>query len=294
MKNKNLLVQDLKVTVGPKKHKTVLFDNFTYNFSNNKIYFIMGKSGVGKTTLVSFFNGLKKSDKGIIIINDSIKIIENQKRIKNYKEIRKEVGFLFQYPSWQICKDTCIKDVAFGPTNFGIKKPDAIKIASKCLNQIGIKEELFNNSIYALSNGQLKRTAIAGVMAIDPSIYIMDEPTAGLDAKGKKELINIINSIKKDNKVVIIVSHDVEFAFEIADEIIVLDNNKILCAGTPYSVFTNTNISSAHLVQPKLIQFVEKLKSNESIYKQILEVQPRSTDALLSILKPFSGSGGDQ
>lgn len=292
MQNKNLLINNIEVTVGPKKHKTVLFGNFNYKFEGNKIYFIMGKSGVGKTTLVSYFNGLKRSKHGSIIINENIKILENQRRIKNYKEIRKQVGFLFQYPSWQLCKDTCIKDVAYGPKNFGLKKEEANKVASNSLIQMGIKEELFNNSIFQLSNGQQKRVAIAGVLACDPSIYIMDEPSTGLDANGKTELINIINNIKSKGNVVIIVSHDVEFAFNIADEIIVLEDKKILCAGTPYDVFNNTNILSAHLVQPKLIQFANFLKSNKVIYEQILSQQPRTIDALLSILKPFLGSEG--
>jgi len=292
MQNKNLLIKDLLVSVGPKKQKTVLFDQFNYNFQSNKIYFIMGKSGVGKTTLVSYFNGLRRSSCGSIIINKDLYILENQRRIKNYKEIRREIGFLFQYPSWQLCKDTCLKDVSFGPKNLGVQKEKITKIASDSLIKMGIKEELFNNSIFDLSNGQQKRVAIAGVLAINPSIYIMDEPSAGLDANGKKELIKLINDFKAEGKTIIIVSHDVEFAFKIADEIIVLDDKQIMCAGTPYDVFNNKNILHSHLVQPKLLQFVNQLKSDSKVYEQILSKQPRTIDELLSVLRPFLGLEG--
>ncbi|MCQ3914487.1 MAG: ATP-binding cassette domain-containing protein, partial [Mycoplasmoidaceae bacterium] len=192
-KTNNVITCDnISVSYGSKKNKRVIIDNFSYSFAKGKIYAIVGSSGVGKTTLVSHFNGLLKSDTGNIFIKDK-SILGARKKIKNYKAIRKDVGLVFQFPEYQLFKDTVEKDIAFGPINYHINKAQAKKLASKYMYLVGLDKSLLRANPFDLSNGQRRLVAIAGVLALETDVVIFDEPTAGLDPLGTKEVLDLSN-----------------------------------------------------------------------------------------------------
>mgnify|MGYP003318362964 CR=1 FL=1 len=235
--NSAIYCDNLKIGFGKKKNQKILIDNFAFNFKPSKVYGIIGNSGIGKTTLVNHLNGLYRTISGNIYIK-YLQILSNQKRIKNIKKIRKDVGFVFQIPQTQLFKDTIIKDVEFGPRNLSSKE-HAHELACMYLRKMRIKENMFDNSPFILSFGQQRRVTIAGCMAIEPSIFIFDEPTAGLDPQGIKLIINLIKELRENDKTIILISHDMNFIFELCDEVILLHDKKILLSGSSYDVFTH-------------------------------------------------------
>lgn len=283
--NSVVYCDNLKIGFGNKKVKTILFDNFTFNFEKSKVYGIIGDSGIGKTTLVSHFNGLYRAISGNIYIKD-LSILSNKKRIKSIKKIRKEVGFVFQLPQTQIFKDTVLKDVEFGPKNLFNKKR-AHELASTYLRKIGINNILFNESPFMLSFGQQRRTTIAGCLSIEPSVFIFDEPTAGLDPAGIKLIINLIKELRKDNKTIILISHDMNLILELCDKVILLHNRKIITSGTPYEVYTHPYLSHTHMIKPFILNVIDKLCLIDKSYASLYSAQPRTIEELATILKRF-------
>lgn len=244
---------DLTISVGPKKHKSILIDKFNFTFKESKIYAIVGKSGVGKTTLVSHFNGLKKTPDGNIFIKDK-EILGSKKKIKNYKDIRKDVGLVFQFPEYQLFNDTVEKDIAFGPINYHVNKSDAYKPASKYLYLVGLDKSLLCANPFDLSNGQKRLVAIAGILALESDVVILDEPTAGLDPYYQRKIIGIIKKLRQQGKTIIIITHNMDNVLELADEVLVLHNMKLLRYGTPYIIFKDKKLlKAAGLAQPHLI-----------------------------------------
>lgn len=289
--NITLKCDNLKICLGKKKHKTTLIENFSYSFEKGKIYGIIGNSGVGKTTLVSHFNGLVKSRYGNIYIKD-LSILGKHRRIRKYKKIRKEIVLSFQEPHLQLFKDTVLKDVAFGPRNFGLKKDKAYACARTYLDKISIVQELYEQSPLNLSNGQQRRVCLVGVLAIEPSIYIFDEPTAGLDPAGIRLLKNIIIKLKQAKKTIILVSHDVDLILELCDESILLHEKNILLHGHPYDIFTSSLLTRTHIQKPNVIRFIDALVSCKPFYKSLYDKQPRTIDQLFNDFKALRGSRG--
>ena len=173
---------------------------------------IIGETGSGKSTLVEHLNALLMPTEGSLEILD-YNLVANQK-VKFLKPLRKDVGLVFQFSEYQLFEETVLKDVAFGPLNFGFTLDEAMKRAKEALNMVKIDESLFETSPLELSGGQRRRVAIAGILACDPKIIVLDEPTAGLDPKGAKEIIGLFVTLnKKFNKTIIIVSHDNEMVY---------------------------------------------------------------------------------
>ncbi len=155
---------------------------------------IIGSTGSGKSTLIKLLNGLQTATRGIVEIN-GIELNSKTKK-KNLQEIRSQVGMIFQSPEKQLFADTVLDDVSFGPLNFGYSKKESETLAKKTLLSVGIKSELFNRSPFELSGGQMRRVAIAGVLAMQPQVLVLDEPTVGLDANGKKNILELIKKLK--------------------------------------------------------------------------------------------------
>ncbi len=210
-----------------------------------------------------------------------IKINKKTKKIKDYKLLRKEVGMVSQFPEFQLFKSCVIDDVAFGPKIMGMKKKDAIESAKKHLNKLRIYDTHYYNSPFALSGGQKRRVAIAGILAIEGSILIFDEPTAGLDPAGEKEMINIIKEAKTNNKTVFVVTHSMEQVLEIADEVLVMHNGELIEHGDPYKIFNNKNIiKNTNIEVPYVINVINKLSSKKNIYNKLNELKPRTIEEL--------------
>ena len=237
---------------------------------------IVGKTGSGKSTLVQTFNALIKptsgytevenfyitSDKKLLkpLLKDKSKEIKDDN--KNISRLRKKVGMVFQFPEYQLFAETILKDVMFGPKNFGLEEEEAKEVAKKTLLEVGIPESYFEKSPFELSGGEKRRVAIAGILASDPDVLVLDEPTAGLDPNGKKEILNLIKKFhEKNNKTIIIVTHDMDLVLNFAKTVIVLHDAKLIEVTSPEKLFNSPNLSKYSLEIPTLFKFINLLKN---------------------------------
>lgn len=200
--------------------------NVNLEIEDQKMVAIVGATGSGKTTLVQHFNALLLPTSGKLDING--KIIESEVKPSGLKALRKNVGLVFQFPEYQLFEETVLKDVAFGPKNFGVSEDEALEIAKKYLKLVNIPEEFYERSPLDLSGGQKRRVAIAGILALESNTIVLDEPTAGLDPQGAKEMMTLFETLnKEEKKTVIIVTHDMEHVLNYCEEVIVVDHGEI-------------------------------------------------------------------
>lgn len=289
-----ITINHFNVVFNPKtKSEYVLLKDINFQFKENKIYFIIGESGSGKTTLISHLNGVMKSKFGDIFVKEYA-ILGKKRKIKKIKKLRKVISMVLQFPEYQLFKETVEKDIMFGPVNLGVDKKTAQKKAKFYLNKMGLDDSYLQKSPFALSGGQKRRVAIAGILAIEPDILIFDEPTAGLDPNGEKEMLNIITELKKNGKTVIVVSHKMDHALAIGDEIIVLKDNKIFAYGKPYDIFTNPKIinSSSRLLVPKVINVINKLVEINPKFNILFKKQPKNVNELAKKLVQINSKEG--
>ena len=223
---------------------------------------IIGHTGSGKSTLLLHLNGLLKPTEGVVRIGDVS--ITSDTKAKELKEIRRHVGIVFQFPEHQLFEETVEKDIMFGPLNFGIPEEEARQRAHELIKLLGLPEDVAQKSPFDLSGGQMRRVAIAGVLAFKPSILILDEPTAGLDPRGRKEIMELFNKLhKEENLTTILVTHSMEDAAKYADQVLVMHEGRSVMAGTPEEVFGDAErLKSFRLGLPRSVAFqrdVEKL-----------------------------------
>ena len=210
-------------------------ENVSLEINEGEIVGIIGHTGSGKSTLIQHFNGLLKPTSGRILFDGE----DPHSAKSKLRELRFKVGLVFQYPEYQLFEETVEKDVAFGPRNMGLSEADIKKQVHEALELSGIKRELYSKSPFELSGGQKRRVAIAGVMAMKPKVLILDEPTAGLDPKGRNEIFAMLRNYHKTTKsTLIIVSHSMEDAASFADRILVMNKAKVFCFDTPEKVFS--------------------------------------------------------
>lgn len=203
------------------------------------------------------------------------------KKIKKIKELRKQIGMVFQFPEYQLFKDTIEKDIMFGPLALGANKDIAKQRAKKYLNELGLDDSFLVRNPFGLSGGQKRRVAIAGILAIETPILIFDEPTAGLDPVGEREMIEIILNAKANKRTVFVITHTMDHVLEIADEIIVLNDGEILKSGSPYEVFLDANLlASTSISAPKVIKTINDLVNKNHIFKKLYDFKPRTVSEL--------------
>jgi energy-coupling factor transport system ATP-binding protein len=226
---------------------------------------IIGHTGSGKSTILQHFNALLKPTEGTVRIGE--RLIESGKKQKDLKDIRQHVGIVFQFPEHQLFDETVLKDVMFGPMNFGVSEEEAKLRAIEKLKLVGIAEELFEKSPFELSGGQMRRVAIAGVLAMNPQVLVLDEPTAGLDPRGQKEMMDLFYDLHQSEKLTtILVTHSMEDAARYADRIAIMHKGKCVLVGEPKTIFADEQVLAEYDLQPP--QTVQLQRKIEKMMKQ--------------------------
>lgn len=221
---------------------------------------IIGHTGSGKSTLLQHLNALLKPTKGRVFIGD--RTIEAGRKEKALRPIRQKVGIVFQFPEHQLFDETVEKDICFGPMNFGVSEIDAKKLARKAIAQVGLNEEVLEKSPFDLSGGQMRRVAIAGVLAMEPEVLVLDEPTAGLDPRGRKEIMDMFYDLHKARGIsTILVTHSMEDAAKYADDIIIMHKGTVFKKGAPQEIFSEPEqLMELGLDVPDTVRFQLKLQ----------------------------------
>lgn len=248
--------------------KLALYD-VNLSIKNGSYISIIGHTGSGKSTILQHLNGLLKPTEGSIHIGEHV--IEAGKKQKNLKEVRRLVGIVFQFPEHQLFEETVEKDIAFGPMNFGVNEKEAYERARESLHLVGLPESVLQKSPFDLSGGQMRRVAIAGVLAMGPDVLVLDEPTAGLDPKGRKEMMDLFYRLKEErNLTIILVTHSMEDAAKYSDEMIVMHKGTVAMRGTPKEVYSQgEKLSSFGLDLPETVKFQQKLKAKGMAFDEI-------------------------
>lgn len=229
---------------------------------------IIGHTGSGKSTILQLLNGLLVPTKGSVRVFDTL--ITSTSINKQIRQIRKQVGLVFQFAENQIFEETVLKDVAFGPQNFGVSVEEAEAIAREKLDLVGIDESLFERSPFELSGGQMRRVAIAGILAMEPSILVLDEPTAGLDPIGRKELMALFKKLHQDGITIVLVTHLMDDVAEFADQVYVMEKGRLVKSGAPSLVFQNLEfMENIQLGVPKITRFAQRLADRGVSFKQM-------------------------
>ncbi len=238
--------------------ESVALKNVNLSIKKGSFNALIGHTGSGKSTLIQLFNALLSPTGGKIFIDgEDIRSI-------NPKELRRRIGLVFQYPEHQLFEETVYKDIAYGPKNMGLTESEVKERVLEAAELTGISEDLFDVSPFELSGGQKRRAAIAGVVAMHPSVLILDEPAAGLDPAGRREILSNILHLHASSSgmTVILVSHSMEDAAEIADNIIVMNKGGLFASGTAHEIFSRADeLSSIGLDVPEITRITGRLRS---------------------------------
>ncbi|MCA9766167.1 MAG: energy-coupling factor ABC transporter ATP-binding protein [Carnobacterium sp.] len=220
---------------------------------------LVGHTGSGKSTVLQHLNALMKPSEGTVTIGE--RVITTETNNKNLKSIRKQVGIVFQFPEAQLFEETVAKDIAFGPKNFGASDEEATGLARKMLPLVGLDESFMERSPFDLSGGQMRRVAIAGVLAMEPAILVLDEPTAGLDPQGRREMMDMFYRLHKEKGLtIVLVTHLMDDVADYADHMIILEKGTVIKEGTPREIFQEEAwLKSKQLGVPAAVSFSNRL-----------------------------------
>ena len=258
-------------------------DNINLTINDGEFIAVIGHTGSGKSTLIQHLNALIKPNSGQILLNGE-DINADKKKLKS---IRQRIGLVFQYPEHQLFELTVLKDVCFGPLNLGLSEDEAVKAAKEALNLVGIDEKLYEKSPFELSGGQKRRVAIAGILAMKPEVIILDEPTAGVDPRGRNEIFAAINHMHKETGItVVLVSHSMEDVAKYADRIVVMSEGKIVTTGSPKEVFSKVELlESIGLAAPQISYIIKGLKEKGFEINDDIYTVDEATKVLSTLLK---------
>jgi len=257
-----LRVNDLAYSYEKKEKNTI--SGISFDVKKGEIVAVIGHSGSGKTTLISQLNGILRPAEGTVEIWDEEekKYITTDKNT-DVKRIRRHVGLLFQYPEYQLFEETVEKDIQFGPKKMGYDEEKCERLMRESLPLVGLSDDVLKRSPFELSGGQKRRVAFAGILAMDPDVLILDEPAAGLDPAGQKEIFGYIETLRSNGKSIVLVSHDMDEAARIADRILVLKKGRQEFFGTPKELFAeHTDFVGMRLDRPCLMQTMLDLKKD--------------------------------
>lgn len=273
-------------SVGTPFEKTAV-SNVSLKIEEGEIIGVMGHTGSGKSTLIQHFNGLLKPTSGRILL-DGKDIWADKNDIRS---VRFKVGLVFQYPEYQIFEETVYKDIAFGPTNMGLDKAEIDRRVCETAHDLGLGDEILKRSPFELSGGQKRRVAIAGVMAMEPRVLILDEPTAGLDPAGRDMILSHIKSYHERTKnTILIVSHSMEDIATFADRILVMNKSELFCFDETKKVFSRADeISAIGLDVPQITKVFSELKRRGLDFGKEVYTVGYAKELLLRVLKEREG-----
>lgn len=252
-------------------------NDINLTFDSGRMIAIIGHTGSGKSTLVQHMNALLLPSSGEVQVGDYVILPTKNKGLK---QLRKKVGLVFQFPEYQLFENTVEKDIIFGPKNFGVSEEECQQIAKKVIIQVGLDESFLEVSPFELSGGQKRRVAIAGILAMDPDVLVLDEPTAGLDPSGAKEMLDLFVSLNKLGKTILIVTHEMDYVLEYCEECVVMKDGSVVFQGSPSSLFSNDEIlDKCELDCPSSFDFAKKLK-NRGLILDLTKIKNVETLAL--------------
>lgn len=251
---------------------------------------LVGHTGSGKSTLLQHLNALLKPTTGTVTIGE--RVIKPETDNKNLKPLRKKVGIVFQFPESQLFEETVARDIAFGPKNFGVSEEAAKGLAQEYIQLVGLDESFLERSPFDLSGGQMRRVAIAGVLAMEPEVLVLDEPTAGLDPQGRKEMMEMFDRLHREkNMTIILVTHLMDDVANYADYVYVLEKGRLVKAGTPSVVFQDTAwLQEKQLGVPTATAFAEQLQARGLAFEQL----PLTADELADVLVAKGATAHDE
>jgi energy-coupling factor transport system ATP-binding protein len=235
-------------------------DNVSFNIEKGDFLAIVGKTGAGKSTLIQMLNGLLLPDEGEVDVDEFVVSKDKRKRTKKLFKLRKKVGMVFQFPEYQLFEETVLKDVMFGPKNFGLKEEEAMEVAKNALNSVHLPEKYYTRSPFELSGGEKRKVAIAGILASKPEIMVLDEPTAGLDPLAKVDIMNLIKELHDNGTTIVLVTHDMDVVMNYATKVVVLNDSKLMKITTPSALFNEPDVEKYSLEIPTLYKFKRLLK----------------------------------
>lgn len=249
---------------------------------------IIGQTGSGKSTFVQHLNGLLKPTAGTVQIGDYT--IQAGEKKPPLRQLRKKVGMVFQYPEHQLFEETVEKDICYGPINFGMSEQEAKQKARDVLPRVGLTEDVLHKSPFDLSGGQMRRVAIAGMLAMEPDVLILDEPTAGLDPRGRKDIMDMFYHLHQERSLTtILVTHSMEDAARYADEIIVMDKGNVVMQGEPADIFSQADVvTQIGLEVPETVLLMQKI---ERKFDVTLSRTAYTTEALVDEVVSFLERG---
>lgn len=280
----------------------IKLNNVTFEYSNSKqraltevnltipagsYTALVGHTGSGKSTLVSLIDGLLKPTAGQITVGKQT--VDASARRQDLAKLRQHVGFVFQFPEQQLFAETVAKDIAFGPENLGWGQERVGTAVQEALNAVGLPADLAERSPFMLSGGQMRRVAIAGVLAMQPEVLILDEPTAGLDAQSTEQLLNLIATFHQEGRTIILITHQMEQVARYADQVVVMNHGQLVTATTPAQLFTDSQLMAAnHLNRPAAVQIAHQLRKRGVDLPAVLTL-----DQLAKTLAPRLKGGTD-
>ncbi len=258
-------------------------DDVNITINDGEFVAFIGHTGSGKSTLIQHLNALIKPTSGKILL-DGEDINADKTKLK---AIRQKVGLVFQYPEHQLFEMTVFKDVCYGPKNMGLSEEEVNAAAEKALNLVGLDQSFYDKSPFELSGGQKRRVAIAGILAMNPRVLVLDEPTAGVDPRGRDEILGAIDHMHKETGItVILVSHSMEDVAKYADRIVVMNNGHVALTGTPKEVFSRVSeLEEMGLAAPQTSYVMKGLKDNGLNVPQDVYTVDEATDVLYELLK---------
>lgn len=259
--------------------------NVDLTLEEGKITAIIGETGSGKSTLVQHLNALLLPTQGELEVCG--KRISAKEKPKNLKELRKNVGLVFQFPEYQLFEESVEKDIAFGPKNFGASSEEASAIAKRILPYVGLGEEYLQRSPFELSGGQKRRVAIAGILAMDPNVLVLDEPTAGLDPAGRDQILNLLKKLhQKKGMAILLVSHSMEDVADCADRVIVMNHGEVMYDGDKREVFSHKKeLEAIGLSVPFYRSLAEELRERGFMIKEDVLTLEETKEAIMDVIR---------